>query len=77
MSEQTWRLLHLQTIMKQEPCSIGVETRCKRVQPQFWEPESVEELEAIVKHCHENKKPVRPLGAGLSRMASDFILEAW
>lgn len=32
----------------------------------YWEPESVEELEAIVKHCHENRKPVRPLGSALS-----------
>ena len=32
----------------------------------FWEPETLEELEAIVKHCHENKHPVRPLGSALS-----------
>jgi L-galactono-1,4-lactone dehydrogenase len=32
----------------------------------YWEPETVEELEAIVKHCHESHKPVRPLGSALS-----------
>ncbi len=32
----------------------------------FWEPETIEELEAIVKKCHENKHPVRPLGSALS-----------
>ena len=32
----------------------------------FWEPETLEELEAIVKQCHENKHPVRPLGSALS-----------
>lgn len=32
----------------------------------YWEPETVEELEAIVKHCHERHKPVRPLGSALS-----------
>lgn len=32
----------------------------------YWEPETVEELEAIIKHCHERHKPVRPLGSALS-----------
>mmetsp|Transcript_322 Transcript_322/g.561 ORF Transcript_322/g.561 Transcript_322/m.561 type:complete len:603 (+) Transcript_322:83-1891(+) len=32
----------------------------------FWEPETIEELEAIVKKCHENRRPVRPLGSALS-----------
>lgn len=32
----------------------------------FWEPETVEELEAVVKYCHEHRKPVRPLGSALS-----------
>jgi hypothetical protein len=32
----------------------------------YWEPETAEELEAIVKHCHERHKPVRPLGSALS-----------
>jgi L-galactono-1,4-lactone dehydrogenase len=32
----------------------------------YWEPETVEELEAIVRHCHERHKPVRPLGSALS-----------
>ena len=32
----------------------------------YWEPETEEELEAIVKHCHENKRAVRPLGSALS-----------
>lgn len=32
----------------------------------FWEPETLEELEAIVKKCQENRHPVRPLGSALS-----------
>jgi len=32
----------------------------------FWEPETLEELETIVKQCHEKKHPVRPLGSALS-----------
>lgn len=32
----------------------------------FWEPETLEELEAIVKKCHESGHPVRPLGSALS-----------
>ena len=32
----------------------------------YWEPESVEEVEKIIKECHEKGQPVRPVGAALS-----------
>lgn len=38
----------------------------------FWEPETVEEVEKIVKDCHEKGQPVRPLGSALSPNAIAF-----
>jgi hypothetical protein len=32
----------------------------------LWEPESVEEVEAIVKECHRRGQAIRPLGSSLS-----------
>jgi FAD/FMN-containing dehydrogenase len=32
----------------------------------LWEPETVEEVEAIVRDCHERGQAVRPLGSSLS-----------
>jgi L-galactono-1,4-lactone dehydrogenase len=32
----------------------------------YWEPESVQDVERIVKYCHELGQPVRPLGSALS-----------
>jgi len=32
----------------------------------YWEPESVEEVERIVKDCHERGQPIRPIGSSLS-----------
>ena len=32
----------------------------------FWEPESVEEVEAIVRECHWRGQAIRPLGSSLS-----------
>jgi len=32
----------------------------------YWEPESVEEVERVVKECHERGRPVRPIGSALS-----------
>lgn len=32
----------------------------------YWEPESVAEVEEIVRICHERNQPVRPLGSALS-----------
>lgn len=32
----------------------------------YWEPETLEELESIVKRCHKTKTPLRPLGSALS-----------
>ena len=32
----------------------------------YWEPETVEEVENIIKECHAKGQPVRPLGASLS-----------
>jgi L-galactono-1,4-lactone dehydrogenase len=32
----------------------------------YWEPESVQDVERIVKHCHERGQPIRPLGSALS-----------
>jgi hypothetical protein len=32
----------------------------------FWEPESLEEVEAIVRECHRRGQAVRPLGSSLS-----------
>ena len=32
----------------------------------FWEPESVEEVESIIRECHQQGKAVRPLGSSLS-----------
>ena len=32
----------------------------------YWEPESIEEVERIVKSCHERGQTVRPIGSSLS-----------
>jgi len=32
----------------------------------YWEPESIEEVERIVKDCHEQGQPLRPIGSSLS-----------
>lgn len=32
----------------------------------YWEPETIQELQDIVKACHEQGKPIRPLGSALS-----------
>ena len=32
----------------------------------YWEPESIEEVEKIIKDCHEKGQSVRPVGASLS-----------
>jgi L-galactono-1,4-lactone dehydrogenase len=32
----------------------------------YYEPETVEEVQRIVSHCHETNQPVRPLGSALS-----------
>jgi FAD/FMN-containing dehydrogenase len=32
----------------------------------YWEPESIEEVEAIVKECHAKGHAIRPIGASLS-----------
>jgi hypothetical protein len=32
----------------------------------YWEPESVQDVERIIKECHERGQPVRPIGSSLS-----------
>ena len=32
----------------------------------FFEPNSLEELQLVVKHCHDHNQPMRPLGSALS-----------
>ena len=38
----------------------------------LFEPETVAEVEAIVKHCHEIEQPIRPMGSALSPNAIAF-----
>jgi L-galactono-1,4-lactone dehydrogenase len=38
----------------------------------YWEPESIEEVEEIVRHCHLHQQPIRPVGAALSPNALAF-----
>jgi L-galactono-1,4-lactone dehydrogenase len=38
----------------------------------FWEPETVEDVERVVKHCHEAGQPARPLGSALSPNGISF-----
>jgi L-galactono-1,4-lactone dehydrogenase len=32
----------------------------------YWEPETIEQVEAIVRNCHDQGRPVRPIGSALS-----------
>lgn len=39
---------------------------------QYWEPETIPQVEAIVQYCHQHQQVVRPLGSALSPNAIGF-----
>ncbi|GAX14091.1 L-galactono-1,4-lactone dehydrogenase [Fistulifera solaris] len=41
----------------------------------YWEPETVEQVEAIVQHCQRHRQTLRPLGSALSPNAIGFASE--
>ncbi|KAL0404845.1 UNVERIFIED_CONTAM: L-galactono-1,4-lactone dehydrogenase, mitochondrial [Sesamum radiatum] len=48
------------------PHCIQLERHTRSPNPHFLQPETISELEAVVKECNEKKQKIRPVGSGLS-----------